>query len=108
MVSYHLSSNLNGKTSIKRGFSINNAILETNMLPEAVLSKQIVRYHVIAKGLEPHTIKIEKPIMLATKRARQKYTLYLEEQTKIKASNEKAQRAVHLSTDINKIKVKCD
>ena len=46
--------------------------------------------------------------MLAAKGKRQKYTLYLEEQTKIKASNEEARRAVHLSTDINKIKVKCD
>ena len=39
----------------------------------------------IAKGLQPYTIKIDKPIMLAAKGARQKYTLYLEEQTKVKA-----------------------
>ena len=78
------------------------------MLPETVVSKQIVRDHMIAKGLQPHSIKIDKPIMLAAKGARQKYILYLEEQTKIKASNEEARRAVHLSTDINKIKVKCD
>ena len=38
----------------------------------------------IAKGLQPHTIKIDKPIMLAAKGARQKYSLYLEEQTKLK------------------------
>ena len=62
----------------------------------------------IAKGLQPHTVKIDRPIMLAAKGARQKYTLYLEEQTKIKASNEETRRAVHLSADINKIKVKCD
>ena len=62
----------------------------------------------IAKGLQPHTIKIDKPIRLAAKGAWQKYTLYLEEQTNIKASNEGAQIAVHLSTDTNKIKVKCD
>ena len=78
------------------------------MLPEIVVSKRFVRDHMIAKGLQPHTIKIDKPIMLAAKGARQKYTLYLEEQTKIKASDEEARRAVHLSTDINKIKVKCD
>ena len=78
------------------------------MLPEIVVSKRFVRDHMIAKGLQPHTIKIDKPIMLAAKGARQKYTLYLEEQTKIKASNEEARRAVHLSTDISKIKVKCD
>ena len=66
MASYHLSSNLNAKASVKRGFSI-NAILETNMLPETVLSKRIVRDHMIAKGLKPHTIKIDNPIMLAAK-----------------------------------------
>ena len=78
------------------------------MLPETVVSKLIVRDHMSVKGLQPHTVKIDKPIMLAAKGARQKYTLYLEEQTKIKASNEEARRAVHLSTDINKIKAKCD
>ena len=46
--------------------------------------------------------------MLAAKGEQQKYTLYLAEQTKIKASNEEARNAVHLSTDANKIKVKCD
>ena len=40
----------------------------------------------IAKGLQPDTIKIDKPIMLTAKGACQKYTLRLEEQTKIKAT----------------------
>ena len=57
--------------------------------------------------MQPHTKKIGKPIMLVAKGGWQKYSLYLEERTKIKASNEEAWRAVHLSTDINKIKVKC-
>ena len=84
------------KASVERSFSVNNAILETNMLPETVVSKRIVRDHMIAKGLQPRTIKIDKPIMLAAKVAGEKYTLYLEEKTKIKASNEEAQRAVHV------------
>ena len=62
---------------MKRGLSINNAILEMSMLPGTVLSKRIVRDHVIAKGLQPHTIKIEKPIMPAAKPAQQRYTLYI-------------------------------
>ena len=63
------------------------------MLPETVLSKRIVRDHMIAKDLEPYTIKIDKPIMLAARRLRQKYALYLEEQTKIKTINEEAQKS---------------
>ena len=47
------------------------------MLPEIVVSKRFVRDHMIAKGLQPHTIKTDKPIMLAVKGARQKYTLYI-------------------------------
>ena len=78
------------------------------MLLEIVVLKQIVRDHMIVKGLQLHTIKIDKPIMLAAKAAQQKCTLYFEEQTKIKACNEEARRAVNLSTDINKIKVTCD
>ena len=74
------------------------------MLPETVVSKRIV----IDDTLQPHTIKIDKPIILAAKGAQQKYTLCLEEQTKNKTTNEEARRVVHLSIDINKIKVKCD
>ena len=54
-----------GQASAERCFSINNAILETNMLLETIVSKQIVRDHVTAKGLQPHTIKIDKPIMFS-------------------------------------------
>ena len=39
-----------GQASVERGFNINNAILETNMLPESLVSKRIVRDHTIAKG----------------------------------------------------------
>ena len=54
-----------GQASVERGFSINNAILEMNMLLETVVSKRTVRDHMIAKGLQPHTIKLDKPIKLA-------------------------------------------
>ena len=84
------------KIGIQKYGELSFVILETNMLPETVVSKRIARDHMIAKGLQPHTVKIDKPIMLAAKGARQKYTLYLEEQKKIKASNEEARRAVHL------------
>ena len=32
-----------GQASVERGFSINNAILETSMFPETVVSKRVVR-----------------------------------------------------------------
>ena len=61
-----------GQAFVERGFSINNAILR-----QTLVSKRVLRDHIIAKGLQPHTIKIDKPVMLAAKGAREKYTLYL-------------------------------
>ena len=68
------------EASLERGFSINNAILETNMLLETAASKRIARCHIIAKGLHPYTIKTSYY---------KKYTLSLEEQTKLKLTMKK-------------------
>ena len=59
------------KIGIQKYGELSFVILETNMLPETVVSKRIARDHMIAKGLQPHTVKIGKP-MLAAKGARQK------------------------------------
>ena len=90
-----------GQASVERGFSLNN-----NISPETVMSKRIVRDPMICHQLKPHTIEVNKPILVSFKSARQKYAIHREEDKKRKEETA-AEKAMYITTDIDKIKLKC-
>ena len=44
-----------GQTAVGRGFSHNNAILKTNMSPETVVSKSMIKDHMLSFNLKLQT-----------------------------------------------------
>ena len=70
-------------------------------MPETVVSKRIIRDHMLSNKLTPHTIEIDRPILLALKSAHQKYVISLEEEKKKKALSEAEIQAAHITTDID-------
>ena len=73
-----------GQTSVERGFSLNANIMKTNMSPESLTAKRIIKGHMLANRLKPHIIEITKPIVQAFRSGRQKYEVHLEEEKKKK------------------------
>lgn len=51
-----------GQAAQERGFNHNNYVLQPDMTPNAITSKWLIKGHMLAYGLEPHTIEITKPI----------------------------------------------
>ena len=51
-----------GQAAAERGFNHNNYVLQPNMTPNAITSKRLIKGHMLAYGLEPHTIELTKPI----------------------------------------------
>ena len=49
-----------GKTAVECGFSHNNVILKTNMSPETVVSKRMIKDHMLSFNLKPHTIRVTR------------------------------------------------
>lgn len=94
-----------GQASVERGFSLNNNAIKTNMSPESLVAKRIIKDHMIANNLKPHTIEITKQIIRAFKSGRQKYSLHLEEEKKKKEKSELQIKAQHIAADIDKIRV---
>ena len=47
-----------GQESVEHGFSINKSVLKVNITEESIVSKKLVRDHIIANKLEPHTVPI--------------------------------------------------
>ncbi|MEO0688534.1 MAG: hypothetical protein AAFY76_26575, partial [Cyanobacteria bacterium J06649_11] len=47
-----------GQASVERGFSQNNFLLKVNMSPESIISKRIIKDHIISNSLKPYTINV--------------------------------------------------
>ena len=56
-----------GQVAVERGFSVNNNIIQTNMYAKTIISKRLIKDHMLANGLQPHTIEITKPLVKAYK-----------------------------------------
>ena len=96
-----------GQASVERGFSLNNSILKTNISAESIISRRIVKDHILSHQVQPHTIEINNPMIVAYKSARLKYTIHMEEEKKEKEKTATENQAMHLNNDINKIQQKC-
>ena len=58
----------------------------------------------LANGLQPHTIKITKPLVKAYKSTQAACKAYLEEEKKKNALTERDKQTEHINGDIDKIK----
>jgi len=92
-----------GQAAVERGFSNNNDILKTNMSPETVIAKRLIKDHMLAHELKPHTIEVTKAMVKAYRNAHAKYKLSLEEEKKKVALCNKEKQALHLSNDIDQL-----
>ena len=54
-----------GQASVERGFSQNNNLIQVNMSPDTIISKRIIKDHMLANNLKPYTITIDSSIMKA-------------------------------------------
>ena len=68
-----------GEAAVERGFSHNNALLKVNVNPETVISKRVIKDHMLAHNLKPYSIDISPAMVKSFKAAHSKYQLYLEE-----------------------------
>ena len=70
------------------------------MSRESLTAKRIIKDHMLANKLKPHTSEIIKSIVQAFRSDRQKYEVHLEEEKKKKQKSEAEVRAMHIAADI--------
>ena len=73
----HILTLSHSQASVECGFSL-NANMKTNMSPESLTAKRIIKDCMLANKLKPHTTEITKPIVPAFRSGRQKYEVHLE------------------------------
>ena len=54
-----------GQAALERGLKINNSAQNINISLEGVIVKRLVKYHLLANNLKPHTIQITNPMVRA-------------------------------------------
>ena len=94
-----------GQASVEHGFSLNTNTIKTNMSPESLTAKRIIKDHILANKLNPHTIEITKSIVQADRSGRQKFEVHLEEEKKKKQKFEAEVRAMRIAADVEKLRV---
>ena len=95
-----------GQAAVERGFSINNTSVKTNMTPVSIISRRIIKDHLIANQLKPHTVHITASLIKSFRSARQAYMIELDNAKKEKEKTEEEQKAMHITADIEKLNQK--
>lgn len=96
-----------GQASVERGFSQNNSVLQVNQSADTIISKRIIKDHMLANDLKPFTIEINSSLIKAFRSARMKYEEFLKSKKEMKSANEVETKAHQISSDIEKLKVQC-
>ena len=96
-----------GQAAVKRGFSINNNVIEENMSPELTAAGRLIKDHVLGNGLTPESIYLSQNLIRLVREAAQKYKDFLEEKRKETEREEENRRLEVLSNDMIKLKNHC-
>ena len=94
-----------GQASVEPGFNLNNAVMKTNMSPNSIIAKHIIKYHMLSNDLAPHNIIVSPAMIKSFRFACQKYYIHLGEEKKNKVKSEMEMRARLITDDNDKIKL---
>ena len=72
------------QTSVEHGFDINKSVNKVNISQDSVIARKLTIDHMQRKGLEPLNIELSSQLIRSVKASRKRYSVYLEEQKKIK------------------------
>ena len=86
-----------GQAAVERGFSINNTSVKTNMTRVSIISRRIIKDHLIANQLKPHTVHITASLIKSFRSARQAYMIELDNAKKEKEKTRGAKSYAHHS-----------
>ena len=93
-----------GQASIERGFSVNKDVLTCNMSKKTLVAQRMVADAV--SSYKVYKVNITKEMLSSCKAARMRYSLYLEDQSKTKATSETLERKEYLLEQIESSKSK--
>ena len=86
-----------GQAAVEGGFSVNNTSVKTNMTPVSIISRRIIKDHLIANQLKLHTVHITASLIKSFRSAHQAYMIELDNAKKEKEKTRGAKSYAHHS-----------
>ena len=85
-----------GQADNEQGFSLNNAVLQSNMKHDSGVSKRLIQDHLVSNNLKPHTMEINRQLRSSCRRAHQRHHTHLEGEKKAtkRQSSDKAREII--------------
>jgi len=74
------------------------------MTPETIISKRIIRDHMLSNNVLPHTIEITQPMIKEFRSARQRYATHLEDENEKREKSDNERKSRLILDDIEKLK----
>ena len=96
-----------GQASVEHGLSVNKSVLKVNTTEESIASKKLVRDHMIANKLEPHTVPISNQLIGSVSCAHQSYKESLLTAEKAKENDRISNEKRIVLEEINAVSSKC-
>jgi len=78
-----------------------------NQSADTIISKRIIKDHMLANDMKPFTIEIDSSLIRAFRSARMKYEEFLKSKKEMKSVNEAEMKALQISSDIEKLNAHC-
>ena len=97
-----------GQAAVERGFSIGKSILNVNMNTELIVSKKIVKDHMISHSVKPHNFQIRRQLIISCNAAYSKYKDSLIAAEKAKAKQEVSKEKSIVIYEISKVSLNCN
>lgn len=95
-----------GQATVGRGFSVNKEVAVENLKERSFIAQRIIRDHIESVGGLPNVQISKKKLLMSSAGAQQKYLSHLEEQRRMKVSQEKMLKRKSTMQEIDLFKKK--
>ena len=95
-----------GQASVKRGFNINKAMLQPNLMSKSLTSQRLVYDHMKAHYSSAESVVITKQLRDSVKRAQKQHRIDLAERKKQESDNARKHKQDAIVTDIKELEAK--
>ena len=79
-----------GQASVERGFSLNDSMKQTNIAPETIISKRLIKGYILANKITLDKVDITRDMTKAYTKSYMLYVQHLEKERKEKFISEQA------------------
>ena len=97
-----------GQASAERGFNINKSVNKVNISQDSIVTRKLIIDHMQEKNLTPSKIELSPSLIKSIKASRQRYSVYLDDQMKLKVEDDVDKQRDILNMELQEVTSKKD